>query len=438
MAIDYHDLTAIADTLKYVYGQGIANQFADETTGYNLIPKSERQPKGLGYEFAIRYARAQGVGARAESAKLPDPLVGKFDRGRILPKYMYGSLRLTGPMIEAAKADVAAFVDGLADSVDDIYQSLIVDMNRQFWGDGFGLIATLSDTSDALTTSSTTWTVPVNNKVGTMYMQEGMLVDFFNGTAADQSAVASRISSVDVQGKTCEMEYNDGTYKTNHPDATFAGYTIATSTVASGSFMVKMGTRESTHATSNTPKEITGMAGIFDDGTLIATFENIAVATYPRWKANILDNSSVDRNLSLDLMMQGVDMARIASGKRISRMWMGLGQRRQYANLLLPDVRFQPTQLKGGYEVLTFAAGDGTVEILIDPICTPGTIYMEPAGVVQKYEMTPLGWGNLDQQMHWRSGYDEWDQFLRLYTNLGVEQRNCLVKISDLVEPELW
>ena len=180
------------------------------------------------------------------------------------------------------------------------------------------------------------------------------------------------------------------------------------------------------------------MKGLFDDGTLLSTFEDIVVATYPKWKANILDNNSVDRNLSLDLMMQGIDIARIASGKRISRMWMGLGQRRQYANSLLPDVRFQPTQLKGGYEVLSFAAGDGTVEMIIDPMCQPGDIYMEPGGTIQKYEMTPLGWGNLDQQMHWRSGYDEWDQFLRLYTNIGVEQRNCLVKITDLVEPELW
>ena len=28
MAVDFHDLTAIADTLKYAYGTGLANQFA--------------------------------------------------------------------------------------------------------------------------------------------------------------------------------------------------------------------------------------------------------------------------------------------------------------------------------------------------------------------------------------------------------------------------
>lgn len=438
MAIDYHDLTAITDTLKYVYGEGITNQFHDEVTTYNTFPKSDRSPKGLGYEFSIRYARAQGVGARGESQKLPDPLVGKYDKGLINPRYIYGVIRLTGPMIEAAKADVGAFVDGLSDAVDDIYQSMIVDLNRQCHGDSFGKIATLSQASDTLTTSSTTWTCTVDNDLGTQYMQEGMLVDYFDGTSVDQSSVASRISSVDPVAKTCEMEFNDGTYKTNHPNSTFAGYTIVAEAVPDAATMVKMGTRDASFATTDTAYEMMGLLGIYDDSTLIATFENIAVATYPKWKANILSSSGVNRELTLNLMLQACDLSRIVSGKRIKRMRMGLGQRRKYANLLLPDVRFQPSVLKGGYETLTFAGGDGSVELFIDPVTQPNRIFCEPEGIIQKYEMTPIGWGNLDQQMHWRSGYDEWDQFLRIYTNLGVEQRNCLVLLSDLTEPDIW
>lgn len=438
MTIDFHDLTAITDTLKYVYGQGIKNQFNDEKTIYNLFPKSDRKPRGLGYQFSIRYARAQSVGFRAESTKMPDPLVGKFDKGLITPKYAYGVIRMTGPMIEAAKSDMAAFVDGLGDAVDDIYQSLVVDLNRACWGDGFGLLATLSAASDTLTTSATTWTCTMDNDTATKYLQEGMLVDFFASTAVDQSSVASRISSVDAQNKTCEMEYNDGTYKTNHPSATFAAYTIVAEAVPTGAYMVKMATREATHATTNTPVELTGIDGIFDDGTLLAAFEGITVASYPKWKANILGNSSVNRPISIDLLLQACDVGRITSGMRPNVMYMGLGQRRNYANLLMPDVRFQPTKLRGGYETLTFAAGDGSVEMVIDPVAQANKIYLEPRGTVQKYEMTELGWGNLDQQMHWRSGYDEWDQFLRIYTNLGVEQRNCLTVIKDLTEPNIW
>jgi hypothetical protein len=435
---DYHDLTSLTDTLKTVYGQGLTNQFEDEKTTYNQFPKSERKPKGLGYEFGLRYARAQSVGGRGESQALPPPLVGKFDKGTIVPRYVYGVIRMTGPAISAAKGDAAAFVDGLADSVEDIYNSLVVDLNRQCHSDGFGLLATLSAVSDALTTSGSTWTITCNNDVGVKYLKEGMIVDFFQSTAIDESSVASRISSVDPFTKTAEMEPNDGTYKAIHPIVAARNYTIATDTVASGSYVVRMGARAATHATTNTPYEMTGLDGIFDDGTLLATFENIIVANYPKWKANVLGNNSVNRELSIDLMLQACDLTRVQSGKAATVIRLGLGQRRKYAALLSPDVRFAPGELKGGYEVLTFSAGDGSIKMVVDPDTQPNKMYFHPEGIIQKYEMEALGWGNLDQQMHWVSGYDQWDQFLRIYTNLGVEQRNCLTLIKDLVEPPLY
>ena len=265
-----------------------------------------------------------------------------------------------------------------------------------------------------------------------------MVVDFYQSTAIDESSVASRVATVDPVNKTAEMEFNDGTYKANHPIVAARSYTIVAATVASGSFMVRIGAREATHATSNTPVDMTGLEGIYDDGTLLSTFENITVANFPQWKANILSNSSVDRELSIDLMLQALDVTRTQSGKSVSIMRMGLGQRRKYANLLLPDVRFAAQELEGGYEKLTFAGGDGSVKMIIDPALSPNKIFCEPADAIQKYEMTPLGWGNLDQQIHQRQGYDEWDQFLRIYSNLGTEQRNCLTLLKDLVEPSLY
>ncbi len=435
MAIDYHDLQAITDTLKQVYGAGLAAQFADERTTYNQFPKSERKPRGLGYYFGVRYARAQGVGARRESEPLPDPLAGKYDQGKIVPKYIYGALRLTGPAIEAAKGDIAAFVDGLSDAVDDIYQSLINDLNRQSCGDGFGKLCQLSAASDAVTTSGkTTWTITCNNALGVSRLVPGMVLDFYDGANIDQSSVASRVASVDYNGKTAEMEPNDGTYKANHPIIAARSYTITTDAVPSGAVGVRIGARQATHATTNEPVEMTGLEGIYDDGTLLATFENITVADYPQWKANILHNSGVGRDLTIALMLQALDQTRVRSGKIVRTVRMGLGQRRKYADLLVPDVRFQPAELRGGYETLTFAGGDGAVKMVIDPDLPPGCIFFEPDGAIMKYEMTPLGWGNLDQQIHQRQGYDEWDQFLRIYTNLGCEQRNCLTLLKDLNE----
>lgn len=437
MAIDYHDLTSITDTLKIVYGEGLQNQFNDEQMTYHLFPKSDRKPAGLGYEFGIRNARSQSVGARGESQVLPDPLVGKTDKGRINAKYMYGVLRLTGPAIETGKGNVAAFVDTLSDAVTDVYESLVNDMNRQTWSDGYGLLGTLSTTSGTLSTSAT-WTGTYDNDRGIQYMEEGMVVDHYESTAIDQSSVASRISSIDPATNIVTFEANDGTYKANHPIVAARSYTIAANTIADGAFMVRIGARRAAHATTDSSYELTGLEAIYDDGTAVATFENITVANFPKWRANIISNGGVDRELSIDLMLQALQLSQTRAGKRIATIRMGLGQRRKYANLLLPEVRFAPQELKGGYETLTFAGGNGAVEIVVDPKAQPNKLFFEPADTIKKYELKSLGWDNNDPGMHQRSGYDEFDQFLNLYTNLGCEQRNGLVLIKDLKEPKLY
>ena len=450
MAIDFHTLSSITDTLKFVYGSGLTNQFADEKTTYNLFPTSERKPRGLGYVFGARFARAQGTGARAESEKLPDPLVGKFDKGKILPKYIYGSIRLTGPMIEAAKSDVAAFVNGLADSLDDIYQSIIIDLNRQCYSDGMGK---LGETAAAQTNAADTnaaWSITFKSGTGVHYFQPGMLVDFYNTagtkptpTTNTKSVLAARVSAVYPSTNKVKFESYQtvNPYLANHP-LYAAAHTGTKQNVPVSAIAIKMGARELTQATteftSAKAREMMGLLGIYDDDTLLASFEDIDTGAVPQWRANVMGNSGIDRELSIDLLLQALDLTRVVSGKSPTRMFMGLGQRRKYANLLLPDVRFQPTVLKGGYETITFAGGDGTVTFVIDPFCQNKHIFMEPAGAIMKYEMSPLGWGDLDQQMHQRAGYDEWDAFLRIYTNLGVEQRNCLTLIKDLVEPSLY
>ena len=440
----YADTSNLTEILKNVYGEGLTNQFNDEKITYNQFPKSDRKPGGKGYVFGLRYARAQGVGARGESAILPDPLTGKKDQGTITPKYNYGSIRITGPAIEIAKGNAAAFVDGLADEIDDIYQSIIVDLNRQCHWDGWGQLGRLS--AGASYTGNATWAGTFDDDMGVRYFQEGQFVDFYvsagdslEGNTTATCAAGCRVLSITPSTNVIIFETPLASYLTNHPTA--SGFTNTNAhSIASGCMAVKAGMRAASSWTSGgTPTEITGLMGIYDDGTALSSFEGITVATYPKWKANIISNSGVKRELTLDLMINAVDLTRMRSGMKVDKIRMGLGQRRKYANLLMPDVRFAPTVLKGGYETLTFSGGDGSIEMLIDPVFQPNKICFEPNGIIKKYELTPLGWGNLDgSQLHQRASYDEWDAFLRIYTQLGCEQRNCLTMLSDLTEPSMY
>ncbi|MCK4823363.1 hypothetical protein KA005_46855, partial [bacterium] len=262
-------------------------------------------------------------------------------------------------------------------------------------------------------------------------------------TTNTKSVIAARVSAIYPSTNKVKFEEYELTnvYNANHPIYATT-HTGTKQSVPASAIAIKMAARELTQATteftSAKAREMMGLLGIYDNDTLLASFENIDTGTYPDWQANVLSNSGVTRELSIDLMLQCLDLTRVKSGSTPSRMFMGLGQRRKYANLLMPDVRFQPTVLKGGYETLTFAGGDGTVSMVIDPMCQNQHIFFEPEGTIKRYEMSPLGWGNIDQQWHQRSGYDEWDAFLRLYSNLGCEKRSCLTLLKDLVEPNLY
>lgn len=432
------DTSAIAFQLKRVYGNKITDLFNRQPMTYNLFSKSNRKaqvkPAGAGYFFSVRQGAIESVGGRAEGTFLPEPITGDGVQGTISPKLLYGVLRLSGLAIEAGKGNLGAFVDAQGDAVMDTYKALISDLNRQCHGDGYGLLGTLSTTSDTLSTS-TTWTVTMDNDRGTRYVRKGMIVDFFESTAFDQSSVASRVFSVNPSTRVVTMEANASTYKAKHPLVAAQSYTVSAATIASGAEMVRYGSRAAVHATTNASYELTGLNGMFDDGTLLAAFEGITVSTDAEWKANILGNSDVNRELTTDLMLSSIDTSAARSDSDVGMIRLGLGQRRKYFGLLEPDVRYAPGQYKGGYEKLTFSQ-NGAIEMVVDPYTQPNRMYFEPNDAIKKYELTPIGWGGFDpNRMHWRQDYDEGTMYLRTYANLGVEKRTALTLLDDLTEP---
>lgn len=432
----YADMTNLADVMKNVYSnEEMQKQFNEEMISFNTLPRAEGaeyELRGNGFIFGARVGRNDS-GARKAGEQLPAPLVGKYDQSKITARYLYGRMNIDGPTIEAGKGDFAAFARTMDDQMNDVLESVKWGCERQFWGDGFGLLGTTA--AVATPSTSAAWAVTLTSTKGCTYFRPGMLVDFFQSTTMDDTASSHRVSSIDWANNKVYFEKTGTTYRGYHPSATAAAYTQSTATIASGSLIVTVGSRETTHATTNVARELTGLEGIYDDGTLLASFQDITVSGNEWWKANILDNGAVGRELTEDLMIQGYNAGRIVGGQKPKLIRMGLGQQRKYVALYTPDVRFAPQEIKGGFKTMTFAAGDGDTQILIDPLCTPGKIYFEPENGVKKFVMRELGWLDLDQVMHMVRGYDLWELAVGMYANMGTMQRNALTKITDLLEP---
>jgi hypothetical protein len=435
------DTNAIAYQYKRVYGDMITDLFKRHVMTYNQFEQSSRKakvtPYGAGFYFGLRTKDVEGVGGRnpAGTAFLPEPIEGAGTQGVITPRAIYSVIRMTGMAIAAGKSDIGALVEAQGDATMNAYNALVNDLNRMCHGDGYGKMATLSAISDTLSTSAT-WDVVVDNDVGTRYLKDGMIVDFYEGNNIDQSSVSSRISSVNPVTRVVTMEANDSSYQAFHPLTAAQSYSIAAGTVASGAVMVRYGARLAAHATTNAYYELTGLNAMYDDGTLLATFEGVTVASNPKFKANIMGNADVNREISEDLMIAGVDFTQTRSNSMASLIRMGQGQRRKYFGILVPDRRYAPSTYKGGFEMLQFAASGSNCQIMYDPQCQPNRLFIEPENSIKKYELEPIGWGGFDpNKMHWRENYDQATMYLRTYTDLGIEERQALTLIDDLTEP---
>ena len=432
------DTTALAAQFKRVYGDTITELYRRQTITYNQFEESKRKasirPGGVGYYFSLAEGDPGNPGGRGEGVLLPEPLAPEGVQGVITPRLIYSPVRMSGLALEAGKSNTEAFVATQGDITSRAYKALVEDQNRQCWGDGYGLLGTTS--AAATSSAGATWDVVCDNDRGVRYFRKGMIVDFYEGaTLAADAGAACRIASINPNTRTLTMAILADTYRSTHPLAAISGSSITAGAIASGAFIVRYGARLATHATTNASYEISGLNAMHDDGTLLASFEGITIASDPEFKGNILDNGGTNRPLSIDLMLAAMDMGYARSTMDSNIIRMGLGQRRKYFDLLSSDIRFAPTKLEGGYETLSFSQ-NAAVKILIDPMTQPNRLYFEPDGAIKKYELTPIGWGGFDaNKMHWRSGYDEADLFLRTYTNLGVENRPALTVLDDLTEP---
>lgn len=425
MTTTYADLTNLTDILKQVYGPRIEQQQRREALTYMELPISSRKPGGLGYIFPVHIGSNQAIGAKLESEALPTPQRQRYDKVTITPKYVYGTIRVTGPAIAAAKANVMAFADSLASEISNAFIDVRTDLGRMTFGDGWGQLAVSS--AAATTSDSVAWTVTCDNAIGVHYLKEGMYVDFYESDTLDTSSDSAIITSINPATKVVTLS----------PTGMTTAQAVATAAV-----IVRENTREDSHDSStDTAREMMGLLGVIDDGTNLATFQDIdrTAAGKRLWKANYLANSGVDRELTLDLLQRGIDLARYSGGSTINDIRMGLGQRRKYVALLQPDIRYTPGNLDGGFERLTYAGGDARIRITIDPDCVPGAVFQMTKGTIQRYELKALGWADLDGNiLHRRSGYDEWNAFLCIYTQIGSTKCNANTHITDLVEPSLY
>lgn len=317
----------------------------DEAEGFvwNKIKSTTDQTRWVGnqYKVSTRLRREQGLGARAESGTLPGPSAGSKVFAAHDPSFQYGRIRISGPAMAFATRD-GAVVDELADQLDDLANSIKMDMERQFFGQGRGDLTVVN------TAQGNTSVLKIDTISGYKYLEEGMVVDIVTaaGTVQASGLTVSLVQSITV---TFESAFNG--------------------TVNDNAIVVRKG---------NFKQEYVGLYMIYDDTTnaYTSTYAGISRNTYRQWKGTYATWAQPN-TLQLSDILGLVRKIRTKGGVNPDICVTSPLMEEEYIKLFTSQQRFAPV-LKGnigGYEGNIAISVKSTIPMLVSDMCQFNRFY---------------------------------------------------------------
>lgn len=395
-------LSTVDGILKEIYGPRIEDQLQNELIALKRIERTSdgvvETVGGKYVDFPIRVSRNTGIGNRQENEALPAAGNQGYSEVHVPLKYAYGRGRITGQVMTLAEKNVQAFASAMDEEMEGLKRDLLKDSNRQVYGDGTGLLATV--TADGANT------VTVDN---VQYLEVGMRIDIRNiSTGALLTATGGQnITAINPTTKVVTYDGSDVTATTSHGifrEGNFAG------------------------AVS---RELTGLAKIV---AATGALHGVDPATQAKWAAVVKSNSGTQRALSEGLMIETVDAVR-TNGGMTSVILTGLGVRRAYFNLLTQQRRYTDTkEFAGGFTGLAFNYGK-EIPVVEDVDAPFNKMYMLDESKLKVFRNKE--WHFVDEDgniLKWVIDYDAFEFLMRQYWELGTSQRNAHALLSDITE----
>ncbi len=401
------DLGSVAGVLKRVYGK-LTEQQNLETKALDQIGNTsvKYNPGGAGFYGAINDWGNESVGAINETEQFRTIDNEDYKQFVVTPKINVAPIQFTGLSAAATDGDDEAFVSAVIDGLEKAKMRLEKDENRQFFGLGNGLLATIGGN---VASNLSSFTVD-----SAQYLRANMVIDGFSG--ATKTFASKRIADVD--------KVNNIVYLGTPQGATVTlGAAMITTDV-----IVKEHIRDSAPADG---KEMMGLRGIIDDATDLTTFESLDALNNRIWRGRRIDASAA--NLTSDLLQRLLDDVKILGGVAPDMIVMHHKQRRKYLDIVVPQKRYADQKMDAGYDKLSFNG----IDLFLDEDCQQATVYALNKKYLQKYELQALHMGNYDgSDVYLRqANFDIFQAYWRHYSNFGTDKRNAHGKLTNLGSP---
>lgn len=343
----------------------------------------------------LQIGLAQGNGARAEGGTMPDAGAGDYRNVICGTKYNYASVKITGPA-EASLNTAAAFMDGATRLIKDAKTGFKLNLARQSWGDGQGILALINGALLA--------------GVGTAVADSAYGV-LWGSTATVTTKLIKR--NMVVQFGT---EDNNGN-----------GYTVQNVTPLGFTFLPVLVNAVADNATitlkASANQEIEGFLKMAATAAFQTTlglstlYHGLDRTLIPEWEGNVLN---VGAALTLDAIRALRDAIWNRTDDEESNLFMCSSEfAREFEKLLVPGVRFVPTEFKGGRTLLSH---DG-LRISKDSRAPTKAFFLADTKTIPWIAMGPAAWLNDGSGiMRAVAGQDAKEGLYKWYANFDPEQ----------------
>ena len=367
----------------------------------------------VGNEFRIplKAKRNQAVGFRHENEDLPSPGASEYTYLSEPIRHSYGAFNISGQLLKASASSEGAFRSAFKAEMEDVVLSNKIDFNRAAFGDGTGVMATLSGAEAAGQT--------VLSVDSTVNFRGGEVVDLV--TVATGAAVtgdaALEVVSVDRANKTITVDRALTTGGT-----TTEGFVRASSDSTSSDLNNSYG------------REIEGLRSIVAS---TGTLHGLNPSTYNWWKSYTdtsvgAINDSVLRDAKDGVMFEsGFDLE---SGNDFALITTR-GIRRRYADTLTALKRFndaQSVKLHGGFTAVMFDENP----LFVDDQCPVGNVFGLSLNKLFWSQMSDWEWMEEDGNVLNRTGKDGYQAVLFKYCQLGTTARNGHFRLSGVTDDD--
>lgn len=298
-----------------------------------------------------------------------------------------------------------------------LFIGLANKLSRQYMGDGSARIAQCNGAGSSTTTMAID--SPYFAKPGKKFFKVGQLIDVYTGAGAKEvDSIA--ITAVD------DNQLTLASAQTWTDDSWIYDEDVYTASEGAG-----LG-------------EMMGLEGIIRDTdpptpNASAGLQGLLVANYPEWKATVLSNGGVKREITEDLITQLLD--ELDDVSQISVMLTTQGVRRAWA-ARLAAYKTIPNQkvLWGGWSGLPFIYDGREIPVIADKYVPDGYLYALNEKFLKIYTSSK------GKEVVWEKGRDgsilqkvaSYNQYVaegHMFRNLGTGYRKGFGKITDIQEP---